>query len=126
MNLLAMQGTLMSLLQHHSSKAPILWHSAFFIVQLSHPYMTTRKNIALTLTREAHFIYSSMYMWASLVAQTIKNLPTMQKTQVQSVGQEDPLVKGMVTHFSILAWRIPWTEEPGGLRSMESQRVGHD
>ena len=78
------------------------------------------------MTREAHFIYSSMYMWASLVAQTIKNLPTMQKTQVQSVGQEDPLVKGMVTHFSILAWRIPWTEEPGGLRSMESQRVGHD
>ena len=126
MDLLAVQGTLKSLLQHHSSKAPIRWLSAFFTVQLSHPYMTTGKNTALTLTREAHFIYRSVYMWASLVAQTIKNLPTMQETQVQSLGQEDPLVKGMVTHFRILAWRIPWTEEPAGLRSMESQRVGHD
>ena len=52
---------------------------------------------------------------ASLVAQTVKNLPAMQETQVQSLGQKDPLEKGMVTHFNILAWRIPWTEEPGGL-----------
>ena len=50
----------------------------------------------------------------------------MQKTQVQSLGQEDPLEKGMATHSSILAWRIPWTEEPGGRQSMMSQRVGHD
>ena len=50
--------------------------------------------------------------WASLVAQSIKNLPAMQETQVQSLGWEDPLEKGMATHSSILAWRIPWTEEP--------------
>ena len=55
---------------------------------------------------------------ASLVAQMVKNLPAIQETRVQSLGQEDPLEKGMATHFSILAWRIPWTEEPGGLQSM--------
>ena len=60
------------------------------------------------------------------MAQTIKNLPAMQKTQVQSLGQEDPLEKGMETHSSILAWRIPWTEDPGGLQSMGSRGVGHD
>ena len=62
---------------------------------------------------------------ASLVAQTVKNLPAIQKTQVQSLGQEDALEKGMATHSSILAWRIPWTEEPGGLQSMGWQRVRH-
>ena len=56
----------------------------------------------------------------------VKNLPTRQETQVRSLGQEDHLEKGMATHSSILAWRIPWTEEPGGLWSMGSQRVGHD
>ena len=56
----------------------------------------------------------------------VKNLPTMQETRVQSLGQEDPLEKGMATHSSILAWEIPWTEEPGGLQSMGLQRVGHD
>ena len=56
----------------------------------------------------------------------VKNLPAMQETQVQSLDQEDPLEKGMGTHSSILAWRIPWTEEPGGLQSMGSLRVGHD
>ena len=60
------------------------------------------------------------------MAQTVKNLPAMQETWVQSLGQEDPLEKGKATHSSILTWRIPWTEEPGGLQSMESQRVGHD
>ena len=55
-----------------------------------------------------------------------KNLPAVQETQVQSLGQEDLLEKGMATHSSILAWRIPWTEEPGGLQSMGFQRVGHD
>ena len=64
--------------------------------------------------------------WASLVAQTVKNLPVMRETQVQSLGWEDPLEKGMATHSSILAWRIPWTEEPGWLQSTGSQRVGHD
>ena len=60
------------------------------------------------------------------MAQTVKSLPAMQETQVQSLGQEDSLEKGMATHSIILAWRIPWTEEPGGLQSMGSQRVGHD
>ena len=60
------------------------------------------------------------------MAQTVKNLPAMQETQVRSLGQEDPLAKRMATHSSILAWRILWTEEPGGLQSMGSQRVRHD
>ena len=63
---------------------------------------------------------------SSLVAQTVKCLPTMWETWVQSLGQEDLLEKEMATHSSILAWKIPWTEEPGGLQSMGSQRVGHD
>ena len=65
-------------------------------------------------------------IWASLVAQTVKNLLAMQETWVQSLGWEDPLEKGMATHSSILAWRILLTEKPGGLQSMGSQRVGHD
>jgi len=60
------------------------------------------------------------------MAQMVKNLPAVQKTWVQSLGQEDPLEKGMVTHSSILAWGIPWTEEPGELQSMGLQRVGQD
>ena len=67
-----------------------------------------------------------MTLQASLVAQTIKNLPAMQEMQVRSLGQKDPLEKGMATHSSVLAWRFPWTEEPGGLQSMELQRVGHN
>jgi len=62
----------------------------------------------------------------SLVAQTVKHLPTMWETRIQSLGQEDLLEKEMATHSSILAWKIPWMEEPGGLQSMGSQRVGHD
>ena len=60
------------------------------------------------------------------MAQRVKRLPAMQETQIQSLGQEETLEKGMATHSSILAWRIPWTEEPGGLHSMGSQRIGHD
>ena len=71
------------------------------------------------------FIVVCIY-WASLVAQTVKNLPAMQKTLVQSLGWEDPLKEGMATHCSVLAWRIPQTEEPGGLQSMGSQRVRQD
>ena len=63
---------------------------------------------------------------SSLVAWTVKNLPAMWKTWVWSLGREDPLEKGMATHSSILAWRIPWTEEPDGLQSMGLQRVGHN
>ena len=65
-------------------------------------------------------------MRASLVSQMVKNLPTRQETQVQSLNWEDPLEKGMATYSSILAWRIPWTEEPLGLQSMGSQRVRHN
>ena len=61
-----------------------------------------------------------------LVAQSVKNLPVMQETQVPSLDWEDLLEKEMATHSSILAWKISWTEEPGGLQSMGSQRVGHD
>ena len=60
------------------------------------------------------------------MAQTVKNLPAMQETWVQSLGWEDPLEKETAAHFGILAWRIPRTEEPGGLQFMGSQRVGHD
>ena len=63
---------------------------------------------------------------ASLIAQLIKNLPAMQETWVRSLGWEDSLEKEMATHFSILAWRIPGTEEPGGLQPMGSQRVRPD
>ena len=63
---------------------------------------------------------------ASLVAQRIKHLPAKQETRVRSLGWEDPLEKEMATHSSILPWRIPWTEEPGGLQSTGFQRVGHD
>ena len=63
---------------------------------------------------------------ASLVAQRVQRLPAMQETWVRFLGQEDPLEKEMATHSSILAWRIPWMEEPGELQSMGLQRVGHD
>ena len=63
---------------------------------------------------------------ASLVAQSVKTLPALQDTRVRSLGWEDPLGKEMATHSSILAWKITWTEEPGGLQSKGWQRVGHD
>ena len=66
------------------------------------------------------------YFGTSLVAQMVKNLPVMQKAQVQSLGLEDPLERGMETHSSVLAWRIPWTEEPGELSSMGLQRMRHN
>ena len=62
----------------------------------------------------------------SVPAQTVKNPSAMQETQIRSLGREDPLGKGMAAHSSILAWRIPWTEEPGGVQSIGLQRVGHD
>ena len=69
----------------------------------------------MTLFLSYNFITLHYFSWASLVAQMLKNLPAMQETQVQSLGQEDPLEKGMATHSNILAWRIPWAEEPGRL-----------
>ena len=71
------------------------------------------------------FIHSWYVGWASLVAQGLKRLPAMQETWVPSLGQEDPPEKE-ATHSSVLAWRIPWIEERGGLQTTESQRVGHD
>ena len=102
LDLLAVQGTLKSLLQHHSSKASILQRSAFFIVQLSHPYMTTGKTIAITRWSFAGKV-------VSLLFNTLSRLE-----------------KAMAPHSSTLAWKIPWVEEPGGLQSMGSLRVGHD
>ena len=67
-----------------------------------------------------------LWSGASLVAQAVKRLPAMWETWVRPLGREDPLEKEMATHSSILAWRISWAEEPGGLQSMESQGVGHD
>ena len=67
-----------------------------------------------------------MIVSVSLVARMVKNLPAMQETWVTSLGQEDSLEEGMATHSSILAWRIPWTEEPGRLQSTGSQRDGLD
>ena len=67
-----------------------------------------------------------LFIWACLVAQVAKNLPAMQETQVQFLGQEDPLEKGMATHSSITAWEIPWTQDPGGLQSLGLHRIGHD
>ena len=69
---------------------------------------------------------SRSYLNTSLVVQMVKNLPAMQETWVQFLGWEDPLEKEMATHSSVLAWRIPWTEEPGGLQSMGLQRGGLD
>ena len=77
-------------------------------------------NVELALINFGHLRES----WASLVAQMVKKLLAMQETQVQSLGWEDPLEKGITTHSSILAWRITWTEESGGLQYMGLQRIG--
>ena len=70
--------------------------------------------------------WGSSGLWGFPGGSDVKNQPAMQETWVQSLAQEDPLEKGMATHSSILAWRIPWTEEPGRLQSIGSQRVRHD
>ena len=93
-DLLAVQGTLKSLLQHHSSKASILRRSAFFTVQLSHPYMTTRKTIALT---RRTFVGKVISLFFNMLSRLV-------------------MEKEMATHSSVLAWRIPGTGEPGGLQ----------
>ena len=77
-------------------------------------------------TTEAMQQQQHSMFWASLVAQLAKNPPAMWETWVQSLVWEDPLEEGMAVHPSILAWRIPWTEEPGGLQSMGLQRIRHD
>ena len=70
-----------------------------------------------------HFLFINS---TSLVVQTVKHLPTMRETQVRSLGREDTLEKEIAAHSRTLAWKIPWTEEPGTLQSMESERVGHN
>ena len=106
-------------------------HWALWITQGMFPALVafTRGKVWLKINNKHKWVI----MWslegrhrASLVAQRLKRPPAMRKTWVWSLGQEDPLEKEMATHSSILAWRIPWTEEPGGLQSMGLQRVRHD
>ena len=78
------------------------------------------------IVQTLRFFRGHLCSLTSLVAQMVKHLPTMQETQVQSLGWEDPLEKKMATHSSTLAWKIPWTEEHCRLQSMGWQRVGHD
>ena len=116
---------------HHNSKTSVLWHSAFFMVQLSNSYMTTGKTIGLTiwtfLSKWRSLLFNMLPRFgASLVAQMVKHMPAMWETQVRSLGQEDPLEKEMATYSSTLAWKIPWTEEPGRLQSVWLQRVRHN
>ena len=87
----------------------------------------TVHGVAKTQTQLSDFTFTFLYILliVSLVAQTVKHLPAMWETWLRSLGREDPLEKEMATHSSILAWRILWTEEPGGLQSMGLQGVGH-
>ena len=113
LDLLAVQGTLKSLLQHHSSKPSILGHSAFFTVQLSHPYMTTGKAIALT-----------RWTFVGKVMSLLFNICCL--SFFLEADKLSFVEKAMAPHSSTLAWKIPWMEEPGGLQSMELLRVRHD
>ena len=104
LDLLAVQETLKSLLQRHTSKASSLWCSAFFMVQLSHPYMTTGKTIAVT---RQTFVSKVMSLHFNMPSRFV-------------------MEKAMAPHPSTLTWKIPWMEEPGGLQSMGLLRVGHN
>ena len=151
LDLLAVQGTLKSLLQHHSSKASILWHSAFFAVQLAHPYMTTGKAIALTRRTFVGKVMSLLFnMLSRLVIGEGNGTPLQYSclenpmdggawwAAVHGVAKSwtrlsdftftyfHALEKEMATHSNTLAWKIPWTEESRGLQSMVLQRVRHD
>ena len=90
----------------------------------SSPHLTLEANMVQLGNKK--IFEATQVMWASLVAQRVKRLPTMLETQVQSLGWEDPLEKAMATHSSTLAWKILWTEKPGRLQSIGLQRVGHD
>ena len=83
-------------------------------------------NLLLSVVATVAFELILVIPMASLVAQTVKHLSTMRETWAQSLGWEDPLEKEMSTHSSTIAWKISWTEEPGRLQSMGSQRLGHD
>ena len=88
---------------------------------MQHPHGLSPSQITFFIS---DFFFLSF--WASLVAQTVKHLPAIRVTQVQSLSREDPLEKEMEIHARILVWRIQWTEKPGRLQSMGLQRVGHD
>ena len=113
-DLLAVQGTLYSLLQHHSSKASILQRSAFFMAQLSHPCMTTGKTIALTIWT---FVENMMFLLCNTLSRfAIAFLPRSKRLLISFQQHVDCISeKAMAPHSSILAWKIPWTEEPGRL-----------
>ena len=101
----------------------------FLCLQRKHLPLEYEQNwLELTLLNSSYVILfnDNHPTRASLIAQSVKNLSAMQKTWVRSLGQDDPLEKEMAAYSSILAWRLPWTEEPGGLQSMASQRDGHD
>ena len=102
---------------------PFLMPYSFFWSLFFSPFWSL--NFFLTLLRDKQQV-KIVFIWASLVAQLVKNPPTMWETLVQSLGQEDPLEKGKAIHSSTLAWKVPWTEEPGGLQFMGLRRVGHD
>ena len=106
------------------------YSTLFFPLLLIHMLITFSnekwKTYSVELSVHKGLFSTYCMVGASLVAQRIKHLPAMQETRVQSLGWEDPLEKEMAIHSSILAWRIPWREEPGGLQSTGSQRVGHD
>ena len=98
-------------------------------IQLAHLYLQDQNSSVSCIQCHKVFIYGGiMELWdqASLVAQTVKRLPAMRETPVRFLVREDPLEKEMAIHYSTLAWKIPWTEEPDKLQSMGSQRVGHD
>ena len=97
-----------------------LFHRALYCTQPKYLLRSTN------LSTNGCLCIAKIALWIFPVAQTVKNLPARKETWVWSLGQKDPLEKGMATHSSILAWRIPWTEEPGGPQSMGSQRVRHD
>ena len=111
-----------SVVQHHDQQSD--WytqgtHSDFISFTLTHLCVCVCVCVCVFIC-----VFSSRQF--SLVAQMAKHLPEMQEIRVWSMGQKDPLERGMATHSSHLAWRIPWTEEPGGLKSVGLQRVGHD
>ena len=106
---------------HFFSKISIVFFWKFFVVFLIPPKFSKMPSSFSFNLLDSHFP-----LWASLIAQLVKNLPAVQETQVWSLGWEDPLEKEMATHSSTLAWKITWTEKPGGLQSMGLQRVEHD
>ena len=141
LDLLAVQGTLKSVFQHHSSKTLILQHSAFFMVQISHPYMTTGETITLTRWTFVGKVMSLLFNMLSregngtpLQYSCLENPMDGGAWKAAVLGVADfiftfhfhALEKAMATHSSVLAWRIPGTGEPGGLPSMGSHRVRHD